>query len=252
MAVRSRTIVITGAGRGIGQAMAKAFGGLGDRVVVVDISPAGAQATADALVDAGMQAIAVAADVGSEADVRAMVKRAEQSFGEIDVLINAAGAYGQAYRATHETPEEEWDKVLDSNLKGSFLCAKHVLPLMMRARRGRIINFASNAARTTSPLLGCSYTAAKAGVLGLTRHLAKEYGPHGITVNTVAPGPVAGERVSDLVGEDPTSGGLIGQIPLGRLATAQDITDVVVFMASDGARYMNGAIVDVNGGYVLA
>jgi NAD(P)-dependent dehydrogenase (short-subunit alcohol dehydrogenase family) len=248
----SRTIVITGAGRGIGQVMAQAFGALGDRVVVADISAERAQATAENLRNAGMQAIAVTADVACEADVQALMQQAEKTFGTIDVLVNAAGAYGQAYRATHDTPEDEWDKVLNSNLKGSFLCAKHVLPMMMRVRRGRIINFASNAARTTSPLLGCSYTAAKTGVLGLTRHLAKEYGPHGITVNTVAPGPVDGERVADLVGGDPAHGGLVEQIPLGRLATAKDISDVVVFMASDGARYMNGAIVDVNGGYVFA
>jgi 3-oxoacyl-[acyl-carrier protein] reductase len=247
----SRTIIITGAGRGIGQTMAYAFGALGDRIVVADISDESARNTVDALVKAGIQAIAVTTDVSREASVQALMQQAEQSFGSIDVLVNAAGAYGQAYRATHDTPEDEWDKVLNSNLKGSFLCAKHALPVMMRARQGKIINFASNAARSTSPLLGCSYTAAKAGVLGLTRHLAKEYGPHGITVNTVAPGPVDGERVAGLTGDDPTGGGLVQQIPLGRLAKAEDISNVVVFMASDAAQYMNGAIVDVNGGYVL-
>jgi NAD(P)-dependent dehydrogenase (short-subunit alcohol dehydrogenase family) len=146
---------------------------------------------------------------------------------------------------------DEWDMVVDSNLKGSFLCAKYAVPLLRKRGGGRIINFSSNAGRTVSPLLGCSYTAAKAGVIGLSRHLAKEFAPENILVNTVAPGPAEGDRLADRLDEGGRAA-LAGQIPLGRLATAGDIAGVVLFLASDAARFMTGAILDVNGGYVLA
>ncbi len=172
-------------------------------------------------------------------------------WGQFDLLVNAAGSYGQAFRATHETPVDEWQSVIGSNLTGYFLCSKHVLPHMMAQRSGQIINFASNAGRSVSPLLGASYTAAKTGVIGLTRHLAHEYGQYGIRVNTIAPGPVNGERVSELVGGGDGQAKIEAQMPLGRLAETQDVVDVVLFMASDASRFMTGAILDVNGGFVL-
>jgi 3-oxoacyl-[acyl-carrier protein] reductase len=123
---------------------------------------------------------------------------------------------------------------------------------MIEGGGGRIINFASNAGRSVSPLLGCSYTAAKTAVIGMTRHLSREYAKHGILVNTIAPGPVAGERVSELLNGDEDAAALHAQIPIGRLAEANDIVDVVLFMASDASRYMSGAILDVSGGLILA
>jgi NAD(P)-dependent dehydrogenase (short-subunit alcohol dehydrogenase family) len=123
---------------------------------------------------------------------------------------------------------------------------------MVAQKSGRIINFSSNAGRSVSPLLGASYTAAKAGVIGLTRHLAHEYASSGILVNTIAPGPVDGERVEKLLESRGGTKELAKFIPLGRLASEEDITDVVLFLASDASRFMTGAILDVNGGYVLA
>jgi NAD(P)-dependent dehydrogenase (short-subunit alcohol dehydrogenase family) len=175
-----------------------------------------------------------------------------QRWGKVDVLVNGAGSYGAAFRATHETPIEEWDQVFASNVRGTFLCAKAVIPHMIRAGGGRIINVASNAGRTVSPLLGCSYTAAKSAVIGITRHLCREYAKSGILVNTIAPGPVRGERVSGLLSDEGMGAALEEQIPLGRLAEPEEIVDVIVFLASDGARFMTGAIVDVSGGLVLA
>jgi NAD(P)-dependent dehydrogenase (short-subunit alcohol dehydrogenase family) len=232
----------------MGLTIAEAFVRAGDHVVVADRDAARVAAAVAALQPLGV-VTGVEADVSDEPSVEKLMQAAVKRTGTIDVLINCAGAYGKAHRPTHETPVDEWDLVLDSNLKGSFLCAKHVIPVMLAQRSGRIINFASNAARTASPLLGCSYTAAKAAVLGLTRHLAREYGGRGITTNTIAPGPVAGERVSELA-DAASVRSLASQIPLGRLATAADICGVVVFLASDAAAFMNGAIVDVNGGYV--
>ncbi|MFG1400040.1 SDR family NAD(P)-dependent oxidoreductase [Roseixanthobacter pseudopolyaromaticivorans] len=247
-----RTIIVTGSGRGIGRTVAQAFARQGDAVVVADLVEERAQETVDLIRAGGGAGEAVRVDVRTEASVAEMVARAFAFGGRIDVLVNGAGGYGQAFRATHETPEEEWDLVLESNLKGSFLCAKHVIPHMIAQGCGRIINFSSNAGRSTSPLLGASYTAAKAGVFGLSRHLAIEYASKGILVNTIAPGPVNGDRVGDLLPSEGKRDSLATQIPLGRLAEFEDISDVVLFMASDASRFMTGAILDVNGGYVLA
>lgn len=251
-AFRGRVFLITGAGRGLGRLAAGRLAGFGAQIGLCDLVAERAEAAADEIVASGGRAMAIPADVGEEADVARSVGAVVERFGRIDVLVNAAGSYGAAYRSTHETPVDEWDRVFASNVRGSFLCAKHVVPHMMAAGGGRIINFASNAGRTVSPLLGCSYTAAKTAVIGLTRHLSREYAAHGILVNTIAPGPVAGERVAGLLGGEDDGEMLRQQIPLGRLADPNEIVDVVLFLASDAARFMTGAILDVSGGLVLA
>jgi 3-oxoacyl-[acyl-carrier protein] reductase len=248
----NQVVLITGTGRGIARHAAIALGADGWQVAALDIDGDGASATAAEIKSHGGQAIAIGADIMDENQVQAAVGKTLETWGRIDVLINAAGGYGQAFRATHETPLDEWNRVLGSNLTGYYLCAKQVLPHMMSQGSGRIINFASNAGRSVSPLLGASYTAAKTGVIGLTRHLAHEYGKHGIRVNTLAPGPVDSERVSELVDSEDTKNALASQIPLGRLAQTDDVVKVLQFLVSDASSYMSGAILDVNGGYVLA
>lgn len=247
-----QVFLVTGAGRGIGRLLALRLAELGARVALCDIVAERSQETARLITDAQGTAIALVADVSNEAEVTRAVAEVLAQWGRIDVLVNTAGSYGAAYRVTHETPVDEWDAVFASNVRGSFLCAKAVLPHMIAAGGGRIINFASNAGRSVSPLLGCSYTAAKTAVIGMTRHLSREYARHGILVNTIAPGPVVGERVSGLLRNDEEGIALNGQIPIGRLAEPSDIVDVVLFMASDASRYMTGAILDVSGGLILA
>jgi 3-oxoacyl-[acyl-carrier protein] reductase len=244
-----RTVLVTGAGRGMGRVAARKFAALGAGVAMCDLV---AERVREAAEEISGDALALTADVGKEADVRRAVDAAIARFRRIDILVNAAGSYGAAYRPTHETPVEEWDDVFASNVRGSFLCAKTVIPHMMQAGGGRIINFASNAARSVSPVLGCSYTAAKTAILGLTRHLSREYAGYGILVNTIAPGPVDGGRVSGLLGNKEGEAALLAQLPLGRLADPEEIVDVVLFLASDAARFMTGAIVDVSGGLILA
>lgn len=251
-AFAGRVVLVTGAGRGIGKLLAERLAALGARVALCDIVGDRAQATARGIADTGGEALALTVDVAAEGDVERAAGAVLARWGRVDVLVNAAGSYGAAYRVTHETPVEEWDSVFASNVRGSFLCAKAVLPHMVAAGGGRIINFASNAGRSVSPLLGCSYTAAKTAVIGMTRHLSREYARYGILVNTIAPGPVEGERVSGLLRDAEESETLSGQIPIGRLAEPADIVDVVLFMASDASRYMTGAILDVSGGLILA
>ena len=247
----NQVVFITGAGRGIGKVAARKFAALGARVALCDLVADRARAAADEIAG-GDDVLGLAADVGKESDVQKAVDATIARFGHIDILVNAAGSYGAAHRATHETPVQEWDDVFASNVRGSFLTAKHTIPHMIQAGHGRIINFASNAARTVSPLLGCSYTAAKTAILGLTRHLSREYASHGIMVNTIAPGPTAGERNVGLLGNKQGEDALLSQLPLQRFADPEEIADVVLFLASDASRFMTGAIVDVSGGLILA
>ena len=247
--VTDRVVVVTGAGRAIARQVALDFAREGARVVVVDLVEERAKRTVTEIEAAGGTALAVACDVRDEAAVQQMVEQTVRTFGRIDVLVNAAGGYTMG-RVSHELSSADWDMVLDSNLKGSFLCCKHVIPHLLAAGGGRIINFSSNAGRTSSPALGVHYTAAKAGVLGLTRHLAKEYADRNILVNTIAPGPAMVERNFEIMTEEAREQ-LRRDIPLGRYAEPSDLSAAVRFLASDGARHITGATLDVNGGYVM-
>ena len=246
---KERVVIVTGAGRAIPRQVALDFAREGDRVVVVDMIEERAKRTVAEIETTGGTALAVACDVRDEAAVQSMVEQTVRTFGRVDVLVNAAGGYTMG-RVSHELSSEDWDLVVDSNLKGIFLCCKHVIPHMLAAGGGRIINFSSNAGRTSSPALGVHYTAAKAGVLGLTRHLAKEYAKHQILVNTVAPGPALVERNYEILDADGIER-LRKEIPLGRYAEPSDLSAAVRFLASDGARHITGATLDVNGGYVM-
>jgi NAD(P)-dependent dehydrogenase (short-subunit alcohol dehydrogenase family) len=247
--VRDRVVIVTGAGRAIARQVALDFASEGARVVVVDMVEERAKRTVAEIEAAGGTALAVACDVRDETAVQQMVEQTVRTFGRVDVLVNAAGGYTMG-RVSHELSSADWDMVLDSNLKGSFLCCKHVIPHLLTAGGGRIINFSSNAGRTSSPALGVHYTAAKAGVLGLTRHLAKEYAASNILVNTIAPGPAMVERNFEIMTEEAREQ-LRKDIPLGRYAEPSDLSAAVRFLASDGARHITGATLDVNGGYVM-
>ena len=248
----TKTVVVTGAGRGTGKLVASRFAADGWNVAIVDLVAERVTRLATEIAASGGQVEAIEADVSSDRSVAAMVDCVVRRWSSIDVLVSMAGGYGPSFRASHETPEDEWDMVVGSNMKGVFLCAKHVIPVMLKHGGGRIINFASNAGRTSSPVLGCSYTAAKTGVIGITRHLAKEYASRGIIVNTLAPGPLDGDRVWDQLRNPEDREALIKSIPVGRLGQESEIVDVVMFLATQAPAYMTGAIMDVNGGLVLS
>jgi 3-oxoacyl-[acyl-carrier protein] reductase len=250
MRFEGRVVVVTGAARGIGAVCAEAFTREGARVAVVDLDGAGADLTAKRLRDQGADALAFRADAAGAADVGAMIDTVTDRWGRVDVLVNNAGGFA-AIRATEDIPDAEWDLILRSNLTSAFVCARAVLPAMKRQRGGRIVNVSSVVARSGAVRTTAHYTAAKAGVIGFTRHLAAEVAEHGITVNAVAPGTTATERVIALRTPEQTAQ-LAQTIPLRRLGEPVDIADGILFLASDAARWITGIVLDVNGGQVMA
>ncbi len=249
MAASTRTVIVTGAGRGIGEEIARQFATQGDRVTVVDVVAERAENVAQKLSADGLEVRSAVCDVADSASVNRMISEVVGRDGRLDVLVNAAGAYRQ-YRQAHLTDDETWDLVLDSNLKGSFFTCRAALPTMIEQGYGRIVNVASNAARSWATALGVEYTVAKTGILGLTRHLAAEYSQYGITINTVAPGPTDDDRVRESTTDEQRLAIAAG-MPVRRLGRPQDIAAVVVFVASNAASFMTGATVDVNGGIIM-
>jgi len=247
-ALRDRVALVTGAGQGMGRAVAQVLAGLGAHLVVNDINPDSAEETAEGLRKTGTETIALPADVTSGAAVRQMVQDALAHFQGVHILVNNAGIL---YPTTVlDITEEEWDRVMDVNLKGTFLCSQAVLPAMQSAGWGRIINFSSTAGKNISTVGGAHYTAAKAGILGFTRHLAKEVARYGITVNAVCPGLIDTEMVRNTIDDERTRA-YAESFPIARLGEPEEVAALVAFLASDHAAYVTGASLDINGGDLM-
>jgi len=240
--------IVTGAGSGIGRACALRLAGAGAAVAAFDLRPDAAADTVAAIERDGGRAVAVQVDVTKRSEVEAAVARVREALGGVDVLLNNAG--GSLTSRFLDLEEDEWDRVVDLNLKGAYLCARPVARLMVeQSSGGRIVNVSSNYGVTGSaPRV--HYSAAKAGIIGFTKALALELGPHGITVNAVAPGPTATERVRGKYTAEEWAERARG-IPLGRTGEPEDIADAVLFLASDRARYITGQTLHVNGGLVM-
>lgn len=243
-----RVAIVTGAGslRGIGRASAVRLAQDGADVVVGDLDLAGAETVAGEVRALGRRSLAVRTDVTSEADVATLVQRALQEFGRIDILVNNAGIT-QPKRVPDITVAD-WEKVLAVNLKGTFLCSKAVLPTMLQQGYGRIVNLSSVSAKRGGGVFGgAHYSAAKAGILGFAKALAREVAAQGITVNSVAPGLVATDIRGGL--EDPgTQLEMAKDIPARRLAKPEEVAAAIAFLASEDAAYITGEEIDINGG----
>ena len=238
-----RTVVVTGAGRGLGRTIARLFLARGATVVYLSRTEyADVRAEVDA---AASRALFIRADVSDSQEVSKAFRAVEERSERLDVLVNNAGVVGSG--TLGETTPEAWDHVIANNVRSQFLCARAALPLLRRSTDARIINVSSVAGRDRSLLLGCAYTASKAAVIGLTRHLAAELGPEGIRVNCVCPSQHRTPMLAAVL-DEARERMLIERIPLGYIPPAEEIAEVIAFLASHAARYMNGAVVDVNGG----
>jgi NAD(P)-dependent dehydrogenase (short-subunit alcohol dehydrogenase family) len=243
-----RVAIVTGAGRGMGRAVAERLAAAGASVVVNDLAADAAQSTVDQLVSRGAKAIAVAGDVSKSAMVEALIKRSLDEYGDVNILVNAAGILRRT--AVFDMDEDEWDLVLNVNLKGTFLPSKAVLSSMRASGWGRIVNFSSTAGKTTSTLGGAHYTTSKHAVLGLTRHMAMEEADHGITVNAVCPGLIDTEMVQQEVDDDRLKRYTDG-FPIHRLGEPAEAAELVAFLASDRAAYITGQALDLSGGDLM-
>lgn len=250
MILNGQVALITGASSGIGRATAEAMARAGARVGVNYLkNQKGAEQAVEAIRKAGGEALAIRADVTRRQEVHALVAAVRQKWGRIDILVNNAGDL-IARRTLADMTEEYWDQVMDLNLKSVFLCAQAVWEEMAARKSGHIINVSSIAGRNGGGVGVAAYATAKGGLITYTKALAKELAPHGIRVNGVAPGVIA-TPFHERHTSPELMARLVANIPDGRTGTSEEIADVILFLASPAARYIQGETVEVNGGMLM-
>ena len=246
--LHNQVAIVTGAAQGMGAAIAGRLAAEGAKVVLSDINAEKVAQVAERInAAAENSALAMRTDVTKEDEVAEMVEATIAHYGTVGILVNNAGILYPT-RIDHVT-KAEWDEVIDVNLNGSFLCSKAVLPIMKANKFGRIVNMSSSAGRSVSTLGGVHYTAAKAGVLGLTRGMAKEVAPFGITVNAVCPGLIDTEMARENCSPERLQA-YEESFPIPRLGTPEEVAQLIIFLATDAA-YITGASIDINGGDLM-
>jgi len=238
----------------MGHAIAEALYREAARTVLVDVDEKGVVDAARRLDPGQVRAIGKKVDVTNKADVRALVEEVKGRWGGIDLLVNNAGGALNTPHRLEEIEDKDWDLVIDVNLKGAFLCSQAVIPEMAKQGRGVIVNMSALAGHWRASLAGVQYTASKAGIEGLTRQLAYDWGKSGVRVNAVAPTvTLTGDRIQGLwdAKTDAEKKKVLSDIPLGRLCTMQDVASAVIFLASDESSYITGITLDVSGGRYL-
>jgi NAD(P)-dependent dehydrogenase (short-subunit alcohol dehydrogenase family) len=247
--LQDKVAIITGAGSGMGRVAARMFAAEGARVVVAEFDPGAGQETVALVREAGGEATFVRTDVSVEADAKAMVDRAIEAYGRLDVLYNNAGIMPEADHSVVDTDVATWDRVMAVNVRGVFLGCKYAIPRMIAGGGGSIINVSSFVA-----LLGCSvpqdaYTASKGAVLSLTRSLAVQFGPRGVRTNAICPGPVETPLLMDWLVKDEEARRIrLARNPTGRFGKPEEIVYAAIYLASDESRWTNGASLVVDGG----
>lgn len=242
-----RVAVVTGAARGNGRAIAEAYAREGAVVVVADRDAPGAQAAAEAIVAAGGRAEAAALDVTRSAEVESVLDAVTSRHGRLDILVNNAGVIGRY--PFLEITEAEWDRVLDINLKGTFLCGQAAARRMVAQGRGVIINVASVNAESVNPTT-VHYCASKGAVRTLTKGMALALAPYGIRVNAIGPGPIYTDLSRDRLDDPAALAATLAHIPMGRVGQPQDLAGAAIFLASDEAGYVTGITLYVDGGWL--
>lgn len=254
MEPQRKVAIITGSSQGIGEAAAKVLARDGVRPVIIGRDDNKVQAVVRGIKDLGIETIGMAMDIRLREQVFQMVDRVINEFGRVDILVNNAGGSQGAPRMLEEVTQQQWDNVISLNLTAPFVCCQAVVPHMIKQGGGIIVNISSQAGRSVSELAGPAYAAAKAGVLGLTRQLAKTLGPANIRVNALAPGVCLGpgsQAQWDARSREDQSQ-MLASIPLGRLSTEEEQGEVIGFLCSDRSSYIHGASIDANGGrYML-
>jgi len=243
-----RVAIVTGAGRGIGRECAHLLAARGAAMAVVDIDADRAMSVAAEIGATGARVLHRQVDVADADAVRSMLSRCLAELGGLDILVNCAATLRPT--PVRQISEAEWDRVVDVNLKGTFLVSQAALEPMIEAGYGRIVNLSSTAGKNVSTVGGAHYTASKAGVLGLTRHLATEVAVHGITVNAVCPGLIDTEMVRSAITPEQMRRYAEG-FPIPRLGTAAEVAELVAFLASGRAAYITGAAFDITGGDLM-
>jgi NAD(P)-dependent dehydrogenase (short-subunit alcohol dehydrogenase family) len=249
-----KNAIVTGAARGMGFAIAQALYREGARVALLDIDEKGVSEAARRLDEKENRAFGRKIDVTHKSEINDLVKEVKKRWGSVDILVNNAGGALNTPHVLEEIDEKDWNLVVDVNLKGTFLCSQVAIPEMVKQGGGVIINISALAAHWRASLAGVQYTAAKAGVEGLTRQLAYDWGKAGIRVNAVAPTvTMTGERVQSLweAKSEEEKKKVLKDIPLGRLGTPEEVASVVVFLASNESSYITGITIDVSGGRYL-
>jgi NAD(P)-dependent dehydrogenase (short-subunit alcohol dehydrogenase family) len=238
----------------MGLAIAKALHREGARVLLMDVNEGAAAAAAKEIDPTGERAAGRRGDVTRSDEVQALVRELKTLWGSVDILVNNAGGALRTPHLLEEIQDKDWNLVVDVNLKGTFLCCQAVIPEMARQGKGIIVNMSALAGHWRASLAGVQYVAAKAGVEGLTRQLAYDWGKSGIRVNAIAPTvTLTGDRIQELweAKTEEEKKKVLSAIPLGRLGTMEEVASVVVFLASDESSFITGVTLDVNGGRYL-
>ena len=250
--LETKVAVVTGAGGGIGRAASRLFASEGAKVVAADLDDGAARATADEITSAGGSAIAIGADVGLEAHVEELVSAATSDFGGLHVLFNNAGIFPADDGGLLDTSPATWDRVMDVNLKGLWLCCRGAVPAILESGGGSIVNVASFVALMGAATAQMAYTASKGGVLSLTRELAVEYARRGIRANALCPGPIDTPLLASLIADPKRRERRLVHIPMGRFGRPEEIAKAALFLASDESSFMTGAALVVDGGITAA